>query len=418
MVSFTSTSPLPDGFLGQGYNHQLQVVGVTGTASFTLTGGLFPDGLAINDSEGTIFGTANAIETATFTILVEDDDSSDEAEFQIEILPALSITTTELPAGVVGEPYEATVEATSGVPPYNWGIAGSVPVWFNIDASTGVISGTPDAASDGTVTIVVVDSNVDGETGTDTQEFTLTVTEESACVPRVEAETVATLITRVRDELGDPIVDPQGNTITSPAYTITHIRNALNDTMIELGRMLRLGHRGEALQAVELTYTEDSTRRGVDLPDGVLVSAIFEVEDVVSSSIQQPRPLTYVAMTEISRYDRNVEDIRTFPYYYTLHVEEENYRIMIRPQPDAGRVFRIWYAATPLVTCDDDESLPLAAEWRELIGIMAARKLLSRNGELTADLKERYLEQMEQFKQFATRNKGPQRVRNVNRGIF
>ena len=56
----------------------------------------------------------------------------------------LQIITSELDDGVVGESYDVTLEATGGVPTYSWAITnGSLPAGLTLNASTGVISGTP-----------------------------------------------------------------------------------------------------------------------------------------------------------------------------------------------------------------------------------------------------------------------------------
>ena len=58
----------------------------------------------------------------------------------------LQITTASLPDGVVGEPYEAQLEAVGGDPPYSWSMAdGVLPPGLSL-ASDGKITGTPTSA--------------------------------------------------------------------------------------------------------------------------------------------------------------------------------------------------------------------------------------------------------------------------------
>lgn len=74
--------------------------------------------------------------------------------------PVPTITTTSLPNGTVGTAYSQTVSATGGTPAYTWSIsAGSLPPPLTINASSGVISGTPTTAGTYSFTVKVTDSN-------------------------------------------------------------------------------------------------------------------------------------------------------------------------------------------------------------------------------------------------------------------
>ncbi len=58
---------------------------------------------------------------------------------------AVTVSTTALPASVIGTPYSATLTASGGLAPYSgWALAsGSLPTGLTLNAATGVISGTP-----------------------------------------------------------------------------------------------------------------------------------------------------------------------------------------------------------------------------------------------------------------------------------
>ncbi|MFL6276736.1 MAG: FG-GAP-like repeat-containing protein, partial [Blastocatellia bacterium] len=72
---------------------------------------------------------------------------------------SLSITTASLPNGTVNTVYAATLQATGGTPPYSWSLtSGALPAGLSLNASTGVISGTPTTAATANFTVQVHDS--------------------------------------------------------------------------------------------------------------------------------------------------------------------------------------------------------------------------------------------------------------------
>jgi putative Ig domain-containing protein len=74
--------------------------------------------------------------------------------------PVLSISTSSLPSGVVGQAYSATLQASGGTTPYTWSVAlGSLPAGLSLDGSTGAITGTPSSVSTFNFTVQVTDAN-------------------------------------------------------------------------------------------------------------------------------------------------------------------------------------------------------------------------------------------------------------------
>jgi len=73
----------------------------------------------------------------------------------------VTITTTSLANGKVGQAYSARIESTAGVTPYTWTVVdGSLPGGLTLESTSGVIAGTPAAYGISDFVIVVTDSHV------------------------------------------------------------------------------------------------------------------------------------------------------------------------------------------------------------------------------------------------------------------
>jgi hypothetical protein len=71
----------------------------------------------------------------------------------------LSIATESLSPALVHQPYRVELKALGGVPPLQWKISrGNLPEGLDLDASSGMISGTPAKPGEMELTISVVDS--------------------------------------------------------------------------------------------------------------------------------------------------------------------------------------------------------------------------------------------------------------------
>jgi hypothetical protein len=70
----------------------------------------------------------------------------------------LMITTTSLPNGTRGMAYSVQISATGGEPAYSWSLSvGSLPSGVTLNASTGLISGTPAVSGTFNITVMVRD---------------------------------------------------------------------------------------------------------------------------------------------------------------------------------------------------------------------------------------------------------------------
>jgi len=160
-----TTLTLPGGTLGTAYNSSVSATGGITPYTWSISAGALPAGLILNPGTGAISGTPTGSVTGpiNFTVKVTDAEvptaQSATAALSITISAApLSVVTSSLPTGVVGSAYSTTLQAAGGVSPYTWSITtGSLPAGLSLNASTGVISGTP-SGSGSTFTVTVTDS--------------------------------------------------------------------------------------------------------------------------------------------------------------------------------------------------------------------------------------------------------------------
>jgi len=159
-----STSSLSAGTVGTAYSATLQATGGTTPYSWSISTGSLPAGLKLTASSGAISGTPTAAGSSNFTVQVKDANSN-AATKQLSITIStggpqpLAIATSTLPEGSTSVVYSADLQASGGTAPYTWSvISGSLPGGLNLTASSGVISGTPTAASTSNFTVQVTDS--------------------------------------------------------------------------------------------------------------------------------------------------------------------------------------------------------------------------------------------------------------------
>ena len=174
-----STTSLPNGTVNSTYSATLKSVGGTGTITWSISQGSLPTGLNLSAS-GTISGTPTAAGTSNFTVSASDSSTPPQTKTQalsITINPALSITTTSLPAGTVATTYSQNIQTSGGTLPITWNVtAGTLPAGLTLAGNAsgvGVISGTPTAYGSTTFTVTATDSS--SPTQSVNQQFTLVI---------------------------------------------------------------------------------------------------------------------------------------------------------------------------------------------------------------------------------------------------
>jgi hypothetical protein len=162
-----TTTSIPSGTVGSAYSTTLAASGGTGTySSWTVLSGtgLSAVGLTLS-SNGTISGTPTAAETATAFAVQVTDSGGNKASANLTITvtyATLSITSTNRPNATVGTPYSVTFTASGGSGHYTWALtSGSSTLQslgISLNATTGLLSGTPFASGSYPYTVQVTDT--------------------------------------------------------------------------------------------------------------------------------------------------------------------------------------------------------------------------------------------------------------------
>jgi len=137
--------------VGSVYSQAFSASGGTGPCTWAVSAGALPAGLVLNASTGVISGTVASAATATFTLRASDAGgcTGTRSYTLTPVCPAISITPADAAAGTVGTAYTQTLTGSGGTAPYgSWSvISGALPAGLILNASTGVISGTPTVAA-------------------------------------------------------------------------------------------------------------------------------------------------------------------------------------------------------------------------------------------------------------------------------
>lgn len=166
-----ATTALPAAEVGVPYTATLAGAGGTPPYSWSPVGGL-PGGLGLSPA-GVLSG--RPVNAGTVAVVVQVSDAGHQhAEISLALVvdPAPSTATATLPPAGLGQLYATTLEATGGVPPYTWAVAGgALPAGLVLD-SDGTLAGRPGTVGTSTIAVRVTDSLGSSSTG----EVTLTVT--------------------------------------------------------------------------------------------------------------------------------------------------------------------------------------------------------------------------------------------------
>ena len=151
----------------------------TGPYTYAITAGALPPGVTLS-SAGALSGTPSAAGNFNFTVEATDSSTGTSAPFHVSgsytvaiVAPTITLSPSTLTAAAVGNAYSQTIAASEGHPTtFTYNVSsGVLPAGLILDASSGVLSGTPTAAGNYNLTITATDSG--GFSGS--QAYTLTV---------------------------------------------------------------------------------------------------------------------------------------------------------------------------------------------------------------------------------------------------
>jgi uncharacterized repeat protein (TIGR01451 family) len=161
-----SPNLLPGGTEFVLYNPQtLTASGGAPPYTFAQTAGSLPAGMNIS-SNGVLSGTPTS-PSSTFTVTVTDSNNCTASKIYTltltDPLPPITITPTNLVAGVVGVNYSHTLVASGDTGPYSFtNTAGSFPPGLSL-SSSGVLSGVPTAAGSYSFTVTVTGQSTNSQ---------------------------------------------------------------------------------------------------------------------------------------------------------------------------------------------------------------------------------------------------------------
>jgi hypothetical protein len=143
------------------YNSSVFAENGTNATTFSVTAGNPPPGLTLN-ANGTITGTPTQSGSFVFTVQAIDPGPPQQTattDVTIQIQDLLVITNFPTFQAIEGRPYSSTLQTVNGTAPLHWTAIG-LPAGLTINATTGVISGTPTQANFVFPQIAVSDSSV------------------------------------------------------------------------------------------------------------------------------------------------------------------------------------------------------------------------------------------------------------------
>jgi hypothetical protein len=159
-LAITTTS-ISGATLGHAFSKPFTATAGTAPYKWRKVGAL-PKGLKLG-ANGVLSGTPTVGGAYSFRVEVKDKSKPVQTatrSFTMTVSTSpLTISTASLPSATRGHSYSASIVATGGTAPYKWKRVGKLPAGLKLNASSGVISGTPKMAGSSTFSVQVKDKS-------------------------------------------------------------------------------------------------------------------------------------------------------------------------------------------------------------------------------------------------------------------
>ena len=155
IISSTATA---NGTVGSAFSHQ--ITANNNPTSYSVSGTL-PAGLSLNATSGLISGTPSAAGNASVTVSATNAGGSGNQSLTLRILAQVpAITSAATANGTVGSAFSHQITANNN--PTSYSVSGTLPAGLSLNATSGLISGTPSEAGNASVTVSATNAGGSG----------------------------------------------------------------------------------------------------------------------------------------------------------------------------------------------------------------------------------------------------------------
>ena len=158
-VITVSPTTMSTATVGAAFSQTFTSSGGSGGYTYSVSSGSLPAWATLT-SGGVLSGTPNSGASATFTIRSTDSNgcAGTRSYTLTPVCPAITVSPSTLPYGIVGGSYSQTISASGGISPYSWTVsAGTLPPGLTL-SSAGSLSGTPTTAGTYAFTLRATDT--------------------------------------------------------------------------------------------------------------------------------------------------------------------------------------------------------------------------------------------------------------------